>query len=513
MKYTSREQRIAKLKELVEHFKYNLDAYKNKGYKEAKVRIDFLDPFFEIFDWDVRNENRDSEDYRDVITEDSLEVSGSKRAPDYCFKIGKERKFYVEAKKPSVDISQEAEPALQVRRYGYTAGLPVSILTDFQKFAVYDTTKRPHKSDKASTARIRLLDFTEYVDNFDYLYDTFSKTAVRRGSFDKYAKDNKNKRGTESIDKGLLELVEELRLVLAKNVAKNNSLDKYELNDAVIKILDRIMFLRIAEDKAVEPYETLLRAAESVHAYNKIKDIFKEANARYNSELFKPSKTIDGLVIDDKVLKDILTSLYYPECPYEFSVLPVSILGNIYEQFLGQTIRLTESGLVKIEEKPEVRKAGGVYYTPEYIVDYIVKNTVGEKIKDLTPKEIEKIKVLDPACGSGSFLIGAYQYLLDYHLEYYTDEKNVRKAVKEERIAVNPKGGYRLTIPEKQNILKNNIFGVDIDAQAVEVSKFSLLIKLMETETELTTNELFNISKVEGRKDAKILPNLEANIK
>jgi adenine-specific DNA-methyltransferase len=277
--------------------------------------------------------------------------------------------------------------------------------------------------------------------------------------------------------------------------------------------LDRIIFLRIAEDKAVEPYETLLKAANSAHAYAKIKEIFKEANDRYNSELFKPSKTIDGLVIDDKTLKDILSSLYYPECPYEFSVLPVSILGNIYEQFLGATIRLTDSGLVKIEEKPEVRKAGGVYYTPQYIVDYIVKNTVGEKIKGLSPQEIENIKVLDPACGSGSFLIGAYQYLLDYHLAYYTDGENIKKALKEERVAANPKGGYRLTIPEKQNILKNNIFGVDIDAQAVEVSKFSLLIKLMESETEQSAAELFTLSKVEGRRDAKILPSLEANIK
>ncbi|MDR0291537.1 MAG: hypothetical protein LBI01_01910, partial [Elusimicrobium sp.] len=142
MKYTSRETRIAKLTELVEHFKFNLEDYKDKKYKEAKVRTDFLDPFFEILDWDVRNEDCKSEDYRDVITEDSLEVQGSKRAPDYCFKIGKERKFYVEAKKPSVDIQREVDPALQVRRYGYTAMLPVSILTDFEEFAVYDTTKR-----------------------------------------------------------------------------------------------------------------------------------------------------------------------------------------------------------------------------------------------------------------------------------------------------------------------------------------------------------------------------------
>jgi predicted helicase len=76
-----------------------------------------------------------------------------------------------------------------------------------------------------------------------------------------------------------------------------------------------------------------------------------------------------------------------------------------YECYLGSTIRVTPQR-VKVEEKPEVRKAGGVYYTPKYIVDYIVKNTVGKAIEGKTPRQIEKIKILDPACASGSFLLG-----------------------------------------------------------------------------------------------------------
>jgi type I restriction-modification system DNA methylase subunit len=303
---------------------------------------------------------------------------------------------------------------------------------------------------------------------------------------------------------------------LAKNISKLNSIDKDSLNSAVIKIIDRIIFLRISEDKKVESYGALLNAAQSVNPYKNIKKIFEEADARYNSGLFESNQFINNLKIDDKILKDIIESLYYPDCIYEFSVLPVSILGNIYEQFLGKTIRQTETGLVKIEEKPEVRKAGGVYYTPEYIVDYIVQNTVGEKIKGLTPQEIEKIKILDPACGSGSFLIGAYQYLLDEHLDYYTkEEKNVKTALKNGNIIESSKDktSYRLSIPQKQKILKNNIYGVDIDAQAVEVSKFSLLIKLMETETQDTMDELFQTSQIETQKGMKILPDLKNNIK
>ncbi|MDD2774218.1 MAG: TaqI-like C-terminal specificity domain-containing protein [Elusimicrobiales bacterium] len=513
MKYQTREEKISRLRELTARFQSHLAEYKNKDYKEAKLRHDFLNPFFELLDWDIYNESGKSEDYRDVIVEDSLEVSGSRKAPDYCFKIGKERKFYVEAKKPSVDIKHEVEPSLQVRRYGHTAGLPLCILTDFEEFSVYDTTRRPHKNDTAGTARIFNCGFADYEKQFDFICDTFSRTAIEKGSFDSFAKSDKRKKGTESIDRGILELIEAIRCDFAKNISKNNKIGPYELNAAVIKIIDRVIFLRIAEDKEVEPGEALLKAVSGEHGWQKLKQIFKAANERYNSELFKPNRALDELLIEDKTLRDIIQSLYYPECPYEFSVLPVSILGNIYEQFLGRTIRQTETGLIKIEEKPEVRKAGGVYYTPEYIVDYIVRHTVGEKIKGLAPHQIEKLKVLDPACGSGSFLIVAYQCLLDYHLDYYTQPENLKKALKEERIARLVKGGFRLTIPEKQRILKNNIFGVDIDAQAVEVAKFSLLLKLMETENKESTGELFPISHAEGKKDAKILPDLSANIK
>ena len=150
-------------------------------------------------------------------------------------------------------------------------------------------------------------------------------------------------------------------------------------------------------------------------------DLFQQADDKYNSGLFDFEKdTITPkLKVDNKVIKIVIDELYYPKCNYEFSVMPVEILGNAYEQFLGKVIRITPARSVKIEQKPEVRKAGGVYYTPQYIVDYIVKRTVGKQIDGKTPKEIEKIKIVDPACGSGSFLLGAFEYLLNYHINWY----------------------------------------------------------------------------------------------
>ncbi|MEA5001419.1 MAG: N-6 DNA methylase [Endomicrobiaceae bacterium] len=399
----------------------------------------------------------------------------------------------------------------------------MSILTDFEELSVYDTRKKPNKNDKPTKDRILYYKYTDYIEKFDEIYNLFSKTAIKQGSFEKFEKDDKHRKGSESIDEGILDLVDAFREILAKNIVKNNKdIDIPTLNKAVIKIIDRLFFLRIAEDKEVEPYKTLFNITSHPNIYENLKKIFKEADRRYNSELFKYFKDIDGLVIDDRILKEIIINLYTPECVYEFSQIPVSILGSMYEQFLGKTIRITDGGHVKIEEKPEVKKAGGVYYTPEYIVNYIIKNTVGEKIKGLTPKEIEKIKILDPACGSGSFLIGAYQYLIDYHLSYYTDEKNLQKSIKLQLIR-ETRNGYILSIPEKQRILINNVFGVDIDQQAVEVAKFSLLLKLMESEDRETKSSISPTGEKEYQDDfnitgqiyhnMKILPNLNNNIK
>jgi len=235
--------------------------------------------------------------------------------------------------------------------------------------------------------------------------------------------------------------------------------------------------------------------------YSNLFDYFKIADHKYNSGLFdfKKDKITEKIVVENKIIKTIITELF--EGGYNFAVIPVEILGYAYEQFLGKVIRLTAAHHAKIEEKIEVRKSGGVYYTPDYIVQYIVENTVGKLIEHKTPEQISELKILDPACGSGSFLLGAYQYLLDYHLKYYYDNKTKLK-LKDNPIT--PNGG--LSSKEKKRILLNNIHGVDIDTQAVEVTKLSLLLKALEGETEAsiqTSLQMFN---------ERVLPNIETNI-
>ncbi|KAF5437800.1 Type I restriction-modification system, DNA methylase subunit, partial [Candidatus Methanophagaceae archaeon] len=423
------------------------------------------------------------------------------------FRVGGQRKFFVEAKKPAVNIKEDVSPSYQLRRYAWSAKLPLSIVTDFEELSVFNCQIKPNPTDKPSIGRIAYYTFDEYLDKFDEIYDRFSKEAILKGSFDRYAQSTKGKKGTAEVDREFLKEIESWRELLAKNIAlRNPDVSIHELNYAVQKIIDRIIFLRICEDRGIEHYGQLQTRAEGDKVYTHLLNHFKLAESKYNSGIFDfdADKITPSLHIDDKVLKMIIPDLYYPKSPYEFSVLGVEILGNVYEQFLGKVIRLTAGHQAKVETKPEVKKAGGVYYTPQYIVEYIVKNTVGKLVEGKTPEEIAAIKILDPACGSGSFLIGAYSYLLRYHLDWYVRNKPKKH---KEAVFLAKADEWYLTTAEKKRILLNNIFGVDIDPQAVEVTKLSLLLKVLEHESRESIDKQAKLG-LEG-----VLPNLGGNIK
>lgn len=507
-----KQEALEKIKSLVERFEEQNEFYKHQDYNETQTRRDFIDPFWKALGWDVDNENGYAESYREVIHEDKVNVGGATKAPDYSFRlVGGKRLFFVEAKKPSIDIKDDIAPAYQVRRYGWSAKMPISVITDFEEFSIYDCTTKPKPTDKASNGRIKYLTYKEYISEFDFIWDTFAKERVLKGSFDKYITSDKNKKGTSTVDKEFLQSLDKWRVELAKNIAlRNKDITEDELNFAVQQTIDRLIFLRIAEDRNVENYGNLQSDIRPDNYYQNLLYRFREADQKYNSGLFdfEKDRITPNILIDNKVIKEIISELYYPICPYEFSVLSVEILGSAYEQFLGKQISLTAGGRARIEEKPEVRKAGGVYYTPQYIVDYIVENTIGKLIqgengKPLTPNEVSQLKIVDPACGSGSFLIGAYQYLLDWHKDYYNNKGMQSKGGKNNPLT--PTG--ELTTAEKKRILLNNIYGVDLDSNAVEVTKLSLLLKSMEGETKASIEAQTRLFH------ERILPTLDDNIK
>lgn len=520
------------VRELVRRFQENRDAYISGDYNETQLRREFVDPLFTALGWDVANVQGYAEPYKDVVHEDAIVIGGMTKAPDYSFRVGGARKFFVETKRPAVKIRDDAAAAFQLRRYGWSAKLALSILTNFAELSVYDCRVKPDRSDPASTARVLYVTVDEYDLRWDQLACVFGKDAVLKGSFDRYAESTRAKRGTAEVDDAFLAEIEGWREELARNLAlRNPELTQRELNFAVQRTLDRIIFLRICEDRGIEPYGALQSLLNGQNVYRRLGELFRRADERYNSGLFHfrpekgrlepPDELTLGLTIDDKLLKDILRRLYYPESPYEFSVLPADILGQVYEQFLGKVIRLTPGHRAVVEEKPEVRKAGGVYYTPTYIVDYIVEHTVGKLLEGRTPQEVSgltpawkpskklhPLRVLDPACGSGSFLLGAYQYLLDWYREKYVEagpEKHARG--RSPRLYRGPGGEWRLTIAERKRILLAHIYGVDIDPQAVEVTKLSLLLKVLEGESQETLDSFWRLFQ------ERALPDLGANIK
>ncbi|MBI4689298.1 MAG: N-6 DNA methylase [Nitrospirae bacterium] len=505
---------------LIERFERNHDAYRSGQYNETQLRREFIDPFFETLGWDVNNKQGYAEPYKDVIHEDAIKIGSATKAPDYCFRIGGTRKFFVETKKPSVNLKDDISPAFQLRRYAWSAKLPLSVLTDFEEFAVYDCRITPVKTDKASTARILYLTYKEYVHRWEEIASIFSREAILKGSFDKYAETGRRKRGTAEVDNAFLKEIESWRDILARNIAlRNPDLSQRELNFSIQRTIDRVIFLRICEDRGIEQYGRLMSLMNGSNVYRRLLDYFRQADEKYNSGLFHfnrekdrhetPDELTPFLSVDDRNLKDIINRLYYPESPYEFAVLPADILGQVYEQFLGKVIRLTPGHQAKVEEKPEVRKAGGVYYTPTYIVDYIVKNTVGKLIGDkTTTKDVSKLRILDPACGSGSFLLGAYQYLLDWHRDWYINDDPGKWAKAKNPSLYQAQGGdWHLTTAEKKRILLNNIYGVDIDSQAVEVTKLSLLLKVLEGENNQTIERQLKFYH------ERALPDLGDNIK
>jgi len=420
-----------------------------------------------------------------VVVEAAEDTGGR---PDYGFRVSGQTRFFVEAKAPSEELDT-AKHIIQAKTYAWnTKQVFFVVLTDFEEFRFYDASIQPD-ARKPDEGLLLKLTHSDYISNLKKLWE-FSKERVQAGSLEALLpRGRRTQRLRIQVDAAFLDEMTGWREEVAKNVFKNNpELTARQLNEIVQRLLDRIVFIRIAEDRRVIEKNQLRDAVEEwkarggkFHIFEWLNDLFHRVNEDFNGEIFKPHLS-EEIKIDSEVLAQIIERLYPPQSPYRFDVIGVALLGSIYERYLGDTIRVT-SKRVFVEQKPEVRKAGGVYYTPEYIVDYIVRNTVGKLIEGKTPKQVEKIRILDPACGSGSFLIGAFQCLIDYHVRYLTEHpKEAQEHALFPDVIKDQNGEPRLSVVRKAEILRNNLFGIDIDAQAVEVTMMSLYLKALEGE-------------------------------
>ena len=480
------------IKNLVQKYHTNRDAYLKADYNETQLRTDFLDPLFEMLGWDIKNNQGKPTNEREVLVEEALrgDSRSNTKKPDYTFRLYSERKFFLEAKKPHVKIDSDPEPAKQVRRYGFTAKLKISVLSNFEYLAIYDCSQKVEQNDSSTNARINLYHYTEYEDAFEEIQKQLGQNEVYTGEFDETWRKIESQLKLSSVDDLFLKQINEWRLILGQEIyLHQNQLDEAQLNDIVQSYINSIIFLRVCEDRNIEVYKTLLNFADN-EDFNALIQKFREADRKYNAGLFDHALTEEIITNNSSAFWTIIKQLYFPESTYSFAVFASDILGNIYEIFLGEQLKISD-GEITIEKKPE-HIDRDIVTTPTFIIQDILRETVAKHCDGKSDTEILQSTFADIACGSGAFLLETYQFLHDVLVDYYLNNNSTELI----QTAIS---SYKLKFETKWKILTNCIFGIDKDYNAVEACKFGLLLKLLENEDSNTI-------------PTPALPNLDANI-
>ena len=451
----SAKKRIQEVIETYNKIKQEESTIQSK--EEEKTKKDLILPLFRALGWKT-------DDSSEVTAEEKV----SKRWVDYGFRINGIPKFFLEAKslKEDLDNRKFIEQAIH---YAWCKGCTWAILTNFETLKILNAE---WKTANYWESRFMTFKCNEFLDRFEELW-LLSRESFEQGLLDKIAEKYGKPKKTP-VDKQLLADFTRFRDMLSKSITKLNQdkkLTEEELDESVQRILDRIIFIRNCEDRELEPKNLLSKSREwksrdKGQLIKSLREVFANFGKGYNGKIFS-QHLCDDLEVDNEVLYEIIEGLYYTKdkAPYDFSAIDADVLGTIYEQYLSHILKKTEKR-AKLTENYTHRKEQGIYYTPIYIVDYIVRNTLGELLKD-KKVDVEKIRVLDPACGSGSFLIKAFDVLNEYHKKTDKDYSQTQLDAKTGSIFI-----------RKVKTLQNNIYGVDLDKQAVEIAQLNLLLQI-----------------------------------
>ncbi|MFH1048934.1 MAG: N-6 DNA methylase [Patescibacteria group bacterium] len=446
-----------KIKALAEKYELVRNSGKLKSYTEEETKKDLILPLLEALGWNVFDKN-------EVSAEENIISSGR---VDYGIYLNGRVKFYLEAKKLSADLHRE-EFAHQSIRYSWNKGVTWAVLTDFESLKVFNA----QEIDKSLVDKLLFeIPYAQYLERFDEQLSLLSKEAFEKGLIDKYAEDHGKKLQKISVSALLYKDLQKARDLLTKSLAAwNEKVPKDLLDEGVQKLLDRLIFLRVAEDRGVEP-PTLIPMIRQWQAggqkesiYKSMIKRFREFDKIYNSNLFSPHPFEDWEEYDDTTEK-VINILYGKKGYYEydFKAMPADVLGTVYENYLGYRLSQSKKGMT-VDKDAKKRKEQGIYYTPSFVVDYIVKNALCPILAECKSiADLKKIKVLDPACGSGSFLVKALEAINDKYKDFGAD------------------GG----VYTKLQILTENIYGVDLDEQAVEIARLNLLINALDSKIKL----------------------------
>lgn len=477
---------IQELKKLVERFNADFKNYKkDQTYNEAMTRQQYIDVLLKLLGWDITNPMGLSFNDREIVAEE-YSSENKKDRPDYTIRMNGISRFYIEAKKVSVDIFNEADPAIQTRRYGWNSNHKISVLTNFEYLVIYLTYAMPTKNDSSKTYRYKYYHYTEYVEKFDEIYDLLSRESVVKGKFDQWTSDISPLDSTKtSLDTIFLSQLNRWRKDIGQELYYlDGGFSSIALmNEQIQEFLNQIIFLRFAEDNHYESTEMLKNEILKQPDYIKY---FKKLDRKYNSGLFTDANIISK--ISSNLLTDIVENLYFPNVSYDFSVIDLSILSKVYEYFLQEEL-VIEDGEVRLK-KTKSASVKAVVSTPDNIVVSMVKRVLSKKLDGKNPDEILKLRIADLAVGSGIFLIEAYNYIEAYLTQWYADEKNM---------IPNP-----LLVPfdVKKRIIQEVLVGFDINSQAVQLTRFSLMLRILSFE-----------GKERVEKVTPILPKLENNIR
>jgi len=469
--------KIEQLKALTDRFMSNLRYYKDskQAYNEHSCRIEYIDPLLQILGWDVANAKGLPPQYREVIAEN---YSAKTDRPDYSLTLRGVTKLFVEAKKPSVDITSLSEPAHQARKYGWNANHKIVILTNFEYLLIYDTTVVPSVFDNYLVALYRKYHCSEYCDKFDEIYRLISRDSVYSDIVGQSFEEScvRECSHKQQVDTYFLTQINNWRVALSNDLYKRDvcyhSLEV--LNDVVQDFINKIVFLRICEDRNLPLYHKLQETiTDQTRLHERLSELFRAADKRYNSGLFLGDSVVFDL--SNEVIADMIEGLYYPKSPYLFTIIESNLLGKVYELFLTEQLTLLSDETIVLAPKKECVNRS-IVTTPDEVVKYMTDKTLSRLCHGKTPDEIYLIRIADIACGSGVFLEAAFEYLQNHCVEWYIRNNP-------DHLIEIGNGFYKLPLEEKKKLLCSCIYGIDIDVHAVEVARFSLLVKLIENET------------------------------
>ncbi|RFP77248.1 hypothetical protein DY262_17990 [Hydrogenophaga borbori] len=466
------------------------------GYQETEARVEYIDPFLELLGWDMANAQGLPNNLKDVLREESQEGDGGR--PDYTFRIASAKKFFVEAKKPSIDITTNKTAAFQARSYGYTVGLPVSILTNFRTLRIYDSRLEPKSTDDADVGLLDSISYAELPARFNDLVARFGRTAVANGSIDSFYGSTTD--GTLAVSAKFLARINGWRVRLANELhGRYPGLTVNELSDLAQKVVNRIIFLRMCEDRGIEVRETLRKVAGK-RSVIELRTFFKKLDDRYNTGLFDVAedRLQDQYELNATLFHDFVEEVYSPASPYNFAVLDADFLGQVYEHFLARRLELLDDGSICLVQKPAYEDRE-IVTTPQPLVEEVIQRAFDARFAAApvsTFEELCAVRVLDVAIGSGRFLLHALDKLANTAISLLLTGNP-----KDKRIYKASANEFRLRFEAKRQLLEKCLFGIDVDFNAVEVAKFSLMVKLLEDETAETLPA-----------EKRILPDLNGNV-